>query len=152
MRENGWVHTAPDPGDHRRTLVWPVEAMRAAIANREERDVAPVLAAALVDVDADDEIAPVRLAEVVAVLEELHQRLTERAVRRVTAGPRRSARAVGGSTAQPTRRSPTVTTDRDDPPLYPFPAASPLEPPAEFAQLRADEPVSRVRLESGEPA
>jgi len=45
-----------------------------------------------------------------------------------------------------------VTTGGAELPLYPFPSSSPLEPPAEFAQLRADEPVSRVRLETGEPA
>lgn len=37
-------------------------------------------------------------------------------------------------------------------PDYPFPVSSPLEPPGEFARLRGSEPVSRVRLETGEPA
>jgi len=35
---------------------------------------------------------------------------------------------------------------------YPFSAASPLDAPVEFAHLRANEPVSRVRLERGEVA
>jgi len=89
MRESGWVHTSSDPGDRRRTLVWPVEAMRVAIVGREERDAAPVLAAALGHNGTDGNVDPVQLADVLAVLEELHQRLTERAVGLVKTGPRR---------------------------------------------------------------
>jgi cytochrome P450 len=38
------------------------------------------------------------------------------------------------------------------PPAFPFPGKDPLEPPAEYAGLRAGEPVARVTLPSGDPA
>lgn len=38
------------------------------------------------------------------------------------------------------------------PPAFPFPADDPLDPPAEYARLRAAEPVTRVTLPSGDPA
>ena len=38
----------------------------------------------------------------------------------------------------------------DDPPRFPFAVARGIDPPEEYARLRAREPVSRVRLASGD--
>jgi cytochrome P450 len=46
----------------------------------------------------------------------------------------------------------TEPSRRDDVPDYPFTAPTPLEPPAELADLRAQCPMSRIRLASGDEA
>ncbi|MGH8997370.1 MAG: hypothetical protein ACRDYB_15290, partial [Acidimicrobiales bacterium] len=83
----GWVRTAPDPADRRRTLVWAVEAMSEAIAMREVRSAEAILAGALLEAanadDQIDELDEAKLAEFVAVLEDLHQRLTARALHQI---------------------------------------------------------------------
>lgn len=40
----------------------------------------------------------------------------------------------------------------EDAPAFPFTAPDPLEPPAEYAKLRRDQPVAQVTLPSGDPA
>lgn len=87
MRERGWVRTSPDPADGRRTLVWAVEALSDAIARREERSAEMILAAALSDLPGSgDELVELdraKLTTFTEVLEELHHRLTARALHRV---------------------------------------------------------------------
>lgn len=45
-----------------------------------------------------------------------------------------------------------MTTATTSPPSLPFARTSPLEPPAELTRLRAEQPVTRVRSTTGEPA
>lgn len=118
MREQGWFRTSPDPADRRRTLVWAVDALSEAIATREERSAEAILGVALSETttveDRMVELDEAKLSDVVAVLEDLHRRLTARALRQIPGDDRRSP-----------ERSDFLTTAGSDPPA----GFEPLESP-----------------------
>jgi DNA-binding MarR family transcriptional regulator len=69
LRDKGWVETAVDPADRRRTLVWLPHLFVRAIREREARPLDRALTQALPDLDARAR------AEVMALLDALAQQL-----------------------------------------------------------------------------
>lgn len=69
---------------------------------------------------------------------------------RLRVAVRPSLRASCPSSHLATLRNISTATDaHSEPPDFPFKRASALEPPAEYAWLRANKPVSRVKLYDG---
>ncbi|WP_158888960.1 MarR family winged helix-turn-helix transcriptional regulator [Amycolatopsis anabasis] len=80
LREQGAVHTRPDPADRRRTLVTPVDGLVAAVTQRQQRDAEQVLAAALAEFDPDRDSVADRAARLAQAADELYRLLTARAL------------------------------------------------------------------------
>ncbi|OKK01510.1 MarR family winged helix-turn-helix transcriptional regulator [Amycolatopsis sp. CB00013] len=81
LRERGALRTHPDPADRRRTLVSPVDGLVTAVAQRQHRDAEQVLAAALTELDPDEDSAAERAARLVEAADELYRLLTARALK-----------------------------------------------------------------------
>lgn len=88
LREKGWVETAADPADRRRTLVRLPDLMIQAIADREGRPLDEALAVALPTLD------PAARAEVLALLDALARQVLP--ATDTSAGMARLPAAAGG--------------------------------------------------------
>jgi DNA-binding MarR family transcriptional regulator len=80
MREKGYLLAEVDPADRRRTLIRPIDAVYAAVADRQQRDVEQVLAATLAEAGVDPEVVPETAARLAAAADELYTLLTARAL------------------------------------------------------------------------